>query len=170
MDGMMSLRLVSLALLVAPVLTGCGSVSDFNLKDQEWFSRPKVFRSLSIEQPPLTPDRGVPQDQLIAADGSCPGLGPSDAQALAGDQPAAIPAGRVALGLPECDVARGIGVPDSVNVSANEAGERVAVLTYLRGQRPGIYRFVGGRLASVERGAEPAPEPKRAAKGKKRAG
>ena len=161
----------ALVLALAPALAGCGSVSDFNLKDQEWFSRPKVFsRSISIEQPPLSPERSVTADQLITADGACPGLAPSNAQALAdgsSEQPVAVQAGKVALGLPECEVARGIGTPDNVSLSSNE-GERVAVLTYLRGSRAGIYRFVGGRLASIERSPELAPEPKQAKPKKKR--
>lgn len=155
---------------LAPLLAGCGSMSDFSLKDAQWFSGSSALnRTYSVEQPPLTPERAVPPEQLVSADGACPGLAPSEAQALAGsDQPAAVPpGGKVALGQPECEVARGIGSPDSVNVSAGQSGERVAVLTYLRGPRAGIYRFVNGRLASVERGAEPPPEPKRQPKAKK---
>jgi hypothetical protein len=75
--------------------------------------------------------------------------------------------GVVALGHTECDVARGAGAPDSVNLSSNPRGDRVAVLTYSRGSRAGIYTFTSGRLTSVERGAEPAVEPK-AAKSKTR--
>ncbi|OQW54028.1 MAG: hypothetical protein A4S14_00875 [Proteobacteria bacterium SG_bin9] len=162
-------------LSLGPVLAGCGSMSDFSLKDAQWFSGASALtRTYSVEQPPLSPEKPVPADQLISADGACPGLGPSpDAQALAGsDQPAALPpGGKVALGQPECEVARGIGSPDSVNVSAGPNGERVTVLTYMRGPRAGIYRFTAGRLASVERGAEPPPEPKRQPKKQqKRAG
>ncbi len=174
MAGSQKTQLCVTALLLAlvPLLTACGSVSDFSLKDQEWFSRPKVFsRSLSIEQPPLSPERAVAADQLITADGACPGLAPSNAQALAdgsSDQPVAVQGGKVALGLPECEVARGIGTPDNVSLSSNE-GERVAVLTYLRGARAGIYRFVSGRLASIERSPEQPAEPKQN-RSRKRAG
>ncbi len=57
-----------------------------------------------------------------------------------------------------------IGTPDRVDLGSNERGERAAVLTYTRGARPGVYRFAGGRLVSIERGAEAAPErPKKAA-------
>jgi hypothetical protein len=38
----------------------------------------------------------------------------------------------------------------------------VAVVNYSRGQRAGIYTFTGGRLSSIERGAEPAAQPKTA--------
>ena len=41
----------------------------------------------------------------------------------------------------------------------------MTVLTYVRGPRPGIYRFADGRMTSMERGAEPEPPP-RPVKGK----
>ena len=75
--------------------------------------------------------------------------------------------GTVALGHTECDVVRGIGAPDSVNLSNNARGDRVAVVNYSRGQRAGIYTFTAGRLTSIERGAEPVAQPK-AAKQKKK--
>ena len=65
--------------------------------------------------------------------------------------------GTVALGHTECDVVRGIGAPDNVNLSNNPRGDRVAVVTYSRGPRAGIYTFTAGRLTSIERGAEPVP-------------
>ena len=67
--------------------------------------------------------------------------------------------GTVALGHTECDVVRGIGAPDNVNLSNNPRGDRVAVVTYSRGPRAGIYTFTAGRLSSIERGAEPVPQP-----------
>jgi hypothetical protein len=90
--------------------------------------------------------------------------GSADANALA-DGAAGTPpqsGGTVALGHTECDVVRGIGAPDSVNLSNNPRGDRVAVVTYSRGPRAGIYTFTAGRLSSIERGAEPAPQPKAA--------
>ena len=44
--------------------------------------------------------------------------------------------GSVALGHTECDVVRGIGAPDSVNLSSNPRGERMAVVTWSRGPAP----------------------------------
>ena len=70
--------------------------------------------------------------------------------------------GTVALGHTECDVVRGIGAPDSVNLSNNPRGDRVAVVTYTHGSRAGIYTFTAGRLSAVERGEEPAQQPKAA--------
>jgi hypothetical protein len=70
--------------------------------------------------------------------------------------------GTVALGHTECDVVRGIGAPDSVNLSNNGRGDRVAVINYSHGQRAGIYTFTAGRLTSIERGQEPVVQPKAA--------
>jgi hypothetical protein len=62
---------------------------------------------------------------------------------------------------------RGIGPPESVNLSNNARGDRVAVVTYSRGQRAGIYTFTAGRLTSIERGPEPVVQPKTAKSKKK---
>ncbi|WP_146686961.1 hypothetical protein [Bradyrhizobium canariense] len=164
-------------LLFAPLITGCasGSVgdmfsSDLLSKDAEWFSRTGrlSIQNVSIETPPLTPNKPVTAEDLVSADGLCPGMtppaGPSDANALtegaAGSPPPPAVTGTVALGHTECDVVRGIGAPGSVNISNNPRGDRLAVVTYTQGPRPGIYTFTGGRLTSVERGEEPAAAPK----------
>jgi len=159
-----------LLLVAAPALAGCGaSLSDYSLKDQEWFSRPaKMFnRSVSIETPPLSPSAAITPADLITAEGACAGMAPSDANALAEGQ--AAPSGSVALGHTECDVARAAGTPDNVNISANERGDRVTVLTYTRGPRPGIYRFTAGRLTDVQGVAAPEPAAKPAKRSKKHA-
>jgi hypothetical protein len=75
----------------------------------------------------------------------------------------------IALQMTECEVVRVAGPTNMVEISANERGQRVAVLTYMGGARPGIYRFVGGRLAAIERGPEPPPPAPKAAKSKKAA-
>jgi hypothetical protein len=161
-------------LLLGPALGGCSGASDLMTKDADWFSRTgRVFiRNVSIETPPLSPDKAVTPDELVAADGGCPGMAPAGggANALA-DGAAGAPApsttGTVALGHTECDVVRGIGAPDNVNFSSNARGDRVAVINYSRGQRAGIYTFTAGRLTSIERGAEPVAQP-RGAKPKKK--
>jgi hypothetical protein len=159
--------LLTLLLLLGPVLAGCSGASDLMSKDADWFSRTgRVFiRNVSIETPPLSPDKAVTPDELVAADGGCPGMAPAGggANALA-DGAAGAPApsttGTVALGHTECDVVRGIGAPDNVNFSSNARGDRVAVINYSRGQRAGIYTFTAGRLTSIERGAEPVAQPR----------
>jgi hypothetical protein len=142
--------------------------SDLLSKDAEWFSRPgRLFiKNVSIETPPLTPDKPVTAEDLVSADGGCPGMappgGPADANAMTNGAAGAPPAqgGTVALGHTECDVVRGIGAPDNVNISNSPRGDRVAVINWSRGPRAGIYTFTGGRLSSVERGPEPVVQPK----------
>ena len=56
----------------------------------------------------------------------------------------------------ECEVIGAMGRPGDIQSSANERGERMVTMTYMMPERP-IYRFVGGRLATIERGAEPPP-------------
>ncbi len=164
-------------LVLAPVVAGCSSTPDFLSKDAEWFNRPQrlFIRNISIDAPPLTPDKPVTAEDLVSAEGACPGMAPAagaaGANALANDPAAATPAGggTVALGHTECDVVRGIGAPDNVNVSSN-GGERVATVTWLRGARAGVYTFSSGRLTSVERAPDPGPAPKTVKpKAKKRA-
>jgi hypothetical protein len=164
-------RLLAL-LLLAPVMAGCsGGVSDMFSsdlvsKDAEWFSRSgRLFiRNVSIETPPLTPNKPLAPEDYVSAEGFCPGMAPpAGANALADGAAAAPPpstTGTVALGHTECDVVRGIGAPDSVNLSSNERGDRVAVINYSRGQRAGIYTFTAGRLSSIERGPEAEAQPK----------
>lgn len=157
--------------LLAPMLGGCSGLTDFSVKDQEWFQRPsKIFgnRSLALETPPLSLEKAVTAEDLISAEGACPGMAPTapaDANALqdSGQSAAAISA-PVALGHTECDVARAIGTPSSVNLSNNQRGERVATITYLQGSRSGIYTFTAGRLTAIERVDQPAPAPKPAKK------
>jgi hypothetical protein len=163
-------------LLFAPIIAGCSSTSDIFSsdllsKDAEWFSRSgRLFiRNVSIETPPLTPNKPVTSEDLVSADGLCPGMGPPSGPADANastDAAAAAPTpsttGSVALGHTECDVVRGIGAPDNVNLSNNARGDRVAVINYSKGQRAGIYTFTSGRLSSIERGPEPVAPPKTA--------
>ena len=98
---------------------------------------------------------------LVGPEGQCAGGRQEQTADPAAGTPAAV---GISLQMTECDVVGRIGTPDRVDLGATERGERAAVLTYTRGTRPGIYRFSGGRLTSIERGAEPAPErPKKAA-------
>jgi hypothetical protein len=168
-------RLLAL-LLFAPVISGCSGASDLLSRDAGWFSRPSrlFIRNISIDAPPLTPDRPVTAEDLVSAEGYCPGMAPpggaADANAATdggGGVPVPSTTGSVALGHTECDVVRGIGPPASVNLSSNPGGERLAVVTYLQGQRAGIYTFRAGRLSSIDRAPE-QPAPPRAAKPKAR--
>src|SRR4051794_10259986 len=157
-------------LLFVPVIAGCSGGSDLMSRDAEWFSRPgRLFiRNISIDTPPLTPTKLVATEDLVSAEGFCPGMAPpegspADANAASDGGSAAPPpstTGTVALGHTECDVVRGIGAPASVNLSNNGRGDRVAVINYAQGQRAGIYTFTAGRLSSIESGPQSAPPPK----------
>jgi hypothetical protein len=170
-NGTIKRRPLLALLVLAPVISGCSGTaamlqSDLLSRDADWFSRSgRVFiRNVSIETPPLTPNKPVTSEDLVSADGGCPGMAPppgaADANALAAGGPPPSTSGTVALGHTECDVVRGIGAPDNVNFSNNSRGDRVAVVNYSRGQRAGIYTFTAGRLTSIERGPEPVAPPK----------
>jgi hypothetical protein len=156
---------------IAPLVAGCSSGTDLLSKDAEWFQKPgRIFiKNISIESPPLTPDKPVGAEDLVSADGACAGMtpppGPADANAST-TAPSPM-GGTVALGHTECDVVRGIGAPSNVNLSNDAAGRRVAVVTWTTGPRAGIYTFTAGRLSSIEGNPEPQPVP-RAAKPKKK--
>ncbi|TAH68353.1 MAG: hypothetical protein EWM45_03895 [Rhodopseudomonas palustris] len=151
-------RVLLLLAVGAPLLGGCAGSdmfsSDLLSRDAEWFSRAgrSFVKNVSIETPPLSPDKPVRPDDLISADGACPGMTPPGTEATgSADAPASSGMGAVALGHTECDVARGLGTPNNVNLSSNERGDRIAVLTYNTGPRAGIYTFKAGRLSEVER-------------------
>ncbi|MDF0519607.1 hypothetical protein P0R31_20410 [Bradyrhizobium yuanmingense] len=155
---------------VAPLVAGCAGGADLLSKDAEWFQKPgRLFiKNISIESPPLTPDKPVGAEDLVSANGACPGMAPppGPADANASTTPAPI-GGTVALGHTECDVVRGIGAPSSVNLSNDAIGRRVAVVTWTTGPRAGVYTFTAGRLSSIEGNPDPQPVP-RAAKPKKK--
>ena len=158
-------------LLLAPVLAGCGATAsdifsgDLLSRDAEWFSRSgRLFiKNVSIDSPPLTPDKPVTAGDLVSADGACPGMAaanaPTNANASSDGVAAPATTGTVALGHTECDVVRGIGAPNAVNISNSPRGERLAVINFSQGPRAGIYTFTAGRLTSVERGTEPVAAP-----------
>lgn len=113
--------------------------------------------------------RAVTQNDLLTPDGRCAipesvsaqsteGVAPVDADAALAGQ-GALPAvqGGVALGMTECQVVQRTGAPDTFNISA-DGTDRVAMLTVTRGSWPGLYRFRGGRLVSIERVDVPAPQ------------
>ena len=86
---------------------------------------------------------------LVDANGSCAGT------AASGEGVPMIPAA-IALEMSECDVVKRAGIAEKVEIGTNERRERTATLTYLQGQRPGIYHFTAGRLAAMELAPEPA--------------
>jgi hypothetical protein len=101
--------------------------------------------------------RPVTAADLLSREGQCDGGG---GQAAA-DSTAA---GGIALQMTECDVVRRAGPVEKIDIGSDERGERAVTLTYLRGPWPGIYRFTGGRLVSIERAPGPPPAPAKAPK------
>ena len=134
-------RAVSMGLIVpALALAAC---SGLPTADDLIPQAPKFELKTLPSNPSFRPSK---PPTLIGADGSCGG----DSGEFTG--------GGIALEMSECDVVRRIGAPENIDVSANPRGDRTVTLTYQRNERPGIYRFVAGRLKSIERGAEP-PQP-----------
>jgi hypothetical protein len=118
-----------------------------------------LFRPLSVTNykdkvlSPVTPA------DLVDAGGNCAGaLAPA---AASGE--AAVPS-VIALEMTECDVVKRVGIAERVAIGTNERRERTATLTYINGQRPGIYHFTAGRLAAMDAAPEPPGAPKTAKK------
>jgi hypothetical protein len=163
--------LATVVLLVATV-GGCGSwsASDVasvslvpkvtNLSRPDWLTYSGSKEEFTLR--PVTPT------DLVTEGGQC-ATATSEAQANSDDgmqqQQPALASGGIALQMTECDVVRRAGAPEQLQIGADERGDRSVVLTYVRGPRPGIYRFSAGRLASIER-APDAPGAKAAPKAK----
>jgi hypothetical protein len=136
-----------------------------NLARPDWLTYSGAKEEFSL--------RPVTAADLVTADGQCamttaeaPPPPPGDASD-ASAQPGLLPGG-IALQMTECDVVRRAGAPEQLQIGADERGDRAVTITYVRGPRPGVYRFAAGRLASIERAPE-APGAKSAPKAKKKA-
>jgi hypothetical protein len=177
------------AIVLAFALAGCsGDLSSFSVADLNPLKGEDPLRQADYN---YFYNRGqvttgpVTAADLVGPDGRCafaPAAAPSHPEPVAtAPAPAAAPAEqpinpRSSQALyftagPEAN--RGVaaaqpgGNTDRVEIGADERGERAVTLTYLTGARPGIYRFRGGRLVSMERVAEPPQQkPQRAAKTK----
>ena len=118
-----------------------------------------IFAPKAVAALRETISRPVTAEDLVDADGRCAA---AFSIAEPGSDQAATPAGvppvqsGIALEMTECDVVKRAGPPERVEIGANERSERTAVLTYIRGARPGIYNFNSGRLVTMERAPEPA--------------
>ena len=155
--------LTALALGVA--LSGCSGDYDTN----SWFAKPaNLFgRNLGYSYSQLgetKEDRRITADDLVDANGAWPRFAPTRQMQPAPGAPDAAAAdaatlfsGSVGIGMSECEVVSRVGAPNAVNLSRNQNGDRTAVLTFQGGPRPGVYRFVAGRLAEMDRVNEPAP-------------
>jgi hypothetical protein len=152
-------------LLVGFALGGCA------MPDTDSFRGPDaatMFRPMSVvgvRERTLVP---VTPADLVDAEGRCAAAPANAPPADGGASPTqdAIPATApgIAIDMTECDVVNRAGQPERVEIGSNERSERTAVLTFIRGARPGIYHFTAGRLTSMERAPEPAPAAKPAKK------
>ena len=114
----------------------------------------------------------APEDMVDASGGCAGALVPAAGSAQASGQgnvslqDAGVPMipAAPALEMSECDVVKRAGIAEKVEIGTNDRAERTVTLTYINGQRPGVYYFTSGRLTSMERGAEPPPPPKTAKK------
>ncbi len=114
------------------------------------------YSKASSMAPSMTRRVATPAD-YINADGSCAGVSPENAAAEQTQQQ--IQAG-VALEMTECAVVRVLGVPQQIDVGANERGDRAVKMLYNQGERRGLYHFTAGQLTLIERIDEPPPPPK----------
>ena len=158
---------VALSLALAGALAGCSDM------DSGWFSKPvNLFGNGNLgysysQLGETRQDRRITADDLVDANGACPRGGfPAQPPPVNPDgSPAAAPdaasqlGGGIGIGMSECEVVSRVGAPTGVNLGRNPNGERSAVLTFQGGPRPGIYRFVGGKLAEMDRVAEAPPPP-----------
>ena len=109
--------------------------------------------------------RPLTSADFVNQDGQCAGA--AEQARGSGDQAGAegaAPVGGIALQMTECEVVRRAGPVEKIDISADERGERTVVLSYLRGSAAGVYRFVGGRLVSIERAPGPPPAPAKSQK------
>src|ERR1043166_8675343 len=161
------------AAALAVALAACSADSGLFSKSESKFDA--VFANQAAKGD--TKQRLARADDLIDANGGCAGQSTAAPPALnftagaptrlaaphapppRGGRGRALRTG-VSLGMTECDVVRVLGHTDRIEIATNERGQRSVTLTYLTGERPGIYRFVGGQLTSLERADEaPAPKP-----------
>ena len=178
-----SLARATLAVAVAATLAGCAATPGEenakvrpDAKAASAFTVPDWVKAGGGETKTTT--RTVTPDDLIGADGSCAAtrvaaVETSTSESDANNNPAALApmqrgptiAGGIALAMTECDVAQRAGYPGNVEVGSEAGGERSVVLTYREPPWPGIYRFRGGRLVSIERvEVIEQPKPKKPAK------
>jgi hypothetical protein len=142
-------------LSVVALLGGCGGGT--GLDPTEWVSnfggdsRNRVDSGLTVfraaaEGPPL---RAINAADLVGADGRC--------AAAAAE---AVP--RFGLTMTECEMVTASGAPDQLDVSGSAIGNRRTVMTYHKGEHPGVYTFVAGRLKVMEEVPGPSkPEPRK---------
>jgi hypothetical protein len=147
---------------------GAAPTAGSTAKLSDVFATPDWAKFTNTAKPLV--QRAVTPNDLIGADGSCaaaPGQATamaatdgnapdSNAEALQGQGGLPQVSGGIALAMTECDVVQRAGLPSHFEIGA-DGQERVTTITYNEGMWPGLYRFRGGRLSSIERVAPPEP-------------
>ena len=139
------------------------------LPDMDSFKAPDssaFFRQYSMSGVKEKQLKAVTSEDLVDPEGRCAfasAAAPAEPGAVQTDAAPGVPLvpQGVSLEMTECEVVKRIGPAERAEIGSN-GSERTAVLTYIRGGRPGIYHFVGGRLSSIERAPEPPAPPKAA--------
>jgi hypothetical protein len=116
----------------------------------------------SFNQASINTSKPVRATDLVDAQGLCAG----GATAAPNDGESGMNLNAVALDMTECQVVRALGAPQATDITRNAGGDRTVTLTYLGIERAGLYRFVRGRLKSIER--PPNAEPERPANNRNR--
>jgi hypothetical protein len=154
--GSFGLLLRGVAVAAAVAAGGCSmapDMSEFRLPNRNTF----LPSSTAAYVGPVSQSGPVGPNDLVDAQGGC-GPGAPVQGSPEASTTASVPRS-VGLEMPECDLVRALGQPQSVDIGT-ESGMRMTVLTYTSGDRAGIYRFYAGRLKSIEQGADaPAPPP-----------
>jgi hypothetical protein len=168
----MSIRHAVCAVLGATLALSVAGCSSLSLPDVSSFRAPTFDLSAfqvndwNAYARNQTAARPVSASDLVDGSGACPAMAPpvpSEAGPDAAAAPPPVATRGVGLDMTECEVVTASGMPQSVNIGTNERGERTVIMTYMTAERSGTYRFVGGRLVSLERGPEP-PRPPQAQK------
>ena len=133
-----------------------------------WFSKPVDFFGRSggfsySELQQSAQDRPITPTDLVDGNGVCAADSPNAAQmASNGANPPPMPANpdalrgaAIGMGMSECDVVRRAGQPNSVQVGRSPNGDRNVTMTITSGPRPGLYRFVRGRLVDMTQVDQP---------------
>jgi len=167
-------------MLVAASLCLCACATpeakDPNSKLSDVFATPDWAKFTGAR---VTTLRAVTQDDLVTSDGHCAAievaqstdgsaqsLPEANSETLAGQGPLPSVQSGIALSMTECQVVQRTGAPERIDISA-EGVERISTMTVTRGSSPGLYRFRGGRLVSIERIDVPAPPKPAKARAKK---
>jgi hypothetical protein len=156
--GLVALRGTAIA-VAAVAAAGCSlmpDMSEFRVPNRNTF----LPTSTAAYVGPVSRMGPVGAADLVDGQGYCSGGGNPAGQGLAD---AASTAGQRSVGLEmtECEVVRSLGPPQSTQIGDEGNGVRSSVLTYHSGDRPGIYRFSGGRLKTIEQGDDPLPAVKK---------